>query len=171
MNRAKATYLGGLSRWDHPEWGRLTIDEEAIRLDSAHGGPPLVIGTAAIASIEITSEQAAKASVGAVLVFGVLGGLAARGSRDRGTLLVHLNNEETAYFALQGWSEAQLRANLAMWIRATGVRVGPPLSQQVALTRAVVSLADEIKKLSDLRDAGILTDEEFTAQKAKLLGA
>jgi hypothetical protein len=31
------------------------------------------------------------------------------------------------------------------------------------------SLADEIKKLSDLRDAGILTEEEFTQQKKKLL--
>ena len=31
------------------------------------------------------------------------------------------------------------------------------------------SLADEIKKLSDLRDSGILTEEEFTQQKKKLL--
>jgi hypothetical protein len=31
------------------------------------------------------------------------------------------------------------------------------------------SLADEIKKLSDLRDAGILTEEEFNQQKKKLL--
>jgi hypothetical protein len=31
-------------------------------------------------------------------------------------------------------------------------------------------LADQLRKLADLRDAGILTDEEFAAQKAKLLG-
>ncbi len=32
------------------------------------------------------------------------------------------------------------------------------------------SLADELKKLADLRDAGILTNDEFAAQKARLLG-
>ena len=31
------------------------------------------------------------------------------------------------------------------------------------------SVADELKKLADLRVAGILSDEEFNAQKAKLL--
>ena len=32
-----------------------------------------------------------------------------------------------------------------------------------------VSLADELLKMSDLRDKGILTDEEFSLQKQKLL--
>lgn len=32
------------------------------------------------------------------------------------------------------------------------------------------SLADELMKLARLRDSGVLTDEEFEAQKAKLLG-
>lgn len=34
-----------------------------------------------------------------------------------------------------------------------------------------ISVADEIKKLADLHDSGILTSEEFQQQKAKLLGA
>jgi hypothetical protein len=33
-----------------------------------------------------------------------------------------------------------------------------------------VSVADELQKLADLRDRGVLTQEEFEAQKAKLLG-
>lgn len=36
-------------------------------------------------------------------------------------------------------------------------------------TGAAVSVADEIRKLVELRDMGALTDEEFEAQKAKLL--
>jgi hypothetical protein len=32
------------------------------------------------------------------------------------------------------------------------------------------STADELTKLAGLRDAGVLTPEEFEAQKAKLLG-
>ena len=33
-----------------------------------------------------------------------------------------------------------------------------------------VSVADEIKKLADLMESGILTDEEFEAKKKHLLG-
>jgi hypothetical protein len=33
------------------------------------------------------------------------------------------------------------------------------------------SMADELKKLSELKDSGILTETEFDAQKAKLLEA
>jgi hypothetical protein len=32
-------------------------------------------------------------------------------------------------------------------------------------------LFEQLTKLADLRDRGILTDEEFNAQKAKLLGS
>lgn len=32
------------------------------------------------------------------------------------------------------------------------------------------SLADELKKLAELRDAGVLTEDEFAAQKVRLLG-
>ncbi len=34
-----------------------------------------------------------------------------------------------------------------------------------------MSLADEIKKLEELRQQGLLSDEEFASQKARLLGA
>jgi uncharacterized protein DUF4429/putative oligomerization/nucleic acid binding protein len=34
-----------------------------------------------------------------------------------------------------------------------------------------VSVADELKKLAELRDSGILTNEEFDAQKSHLLGS
>ena len=33
------------------------------------------------------------------------------------------------------------------------------------------SMADELKKLSELKDSGILTEAEFEEQKAKLLEA
>jgi hypothetical protein len=36
-------------------------------------------------------------------------------------------------------------------------------------TRAVGSVADELAKLAALRDSGVLTEDEFEAQKAKLL--
>jgi hypothetical protein len=33
------------------------------------------------------------------------------------------------------------------------------------------SVADELTKLAELRDAGVLTSEEFDVQKARLLGS
>jgi len=34
-----------------------------------------------------------------------------------------------------------------------------------------VDVIDQLKRFADLRDQGILTEEEFAAQKAKLLGS
>jgi hypothetical protein len=48
----------------------------------------------------------------------------------------------------------------------------PPVAQPApppAPAEPQPDLADRLRKLADLRDAGILTDEEFAAQKAKLL--
>jgi hypothetical protein len=44
-----------------------------------------------------------------------------------------------------------------------------PVSAPVAA--AAPDLADQLRKLADLRDQGILTEDEFSAQKARLLGA
>lgn len=50
----------------------------------------------------------------------------------------------------------------------------PPPAEAEQAEAASDGLTDEtveqLKKLGELRDAGILTDEEFTAKKAKLLG-
>ena len=49
------------------------------------------------------------------------------------------------------------------------IRTGPPTSP-VAAPAAHIDVADQIAKLGALRDQGLLTEEEFAAQKAKLLG-
>lgn len=46
----------------------------------------------------------------------------------------------------------------------------PPAAVATAPPSAPVDVADQLTKLAALRDQGILTDEEFTAQKVKLLG-
>jgi len=57
-------------------------------------------------------------------------------------------------------------------------RMGEAIDQKKAMDAYVretagssVSSADEIAKLAQLKDQGVLTDAEFNAQKAKLLGA
>lgn len=42
-------------------------------------------------------------------------------------------------------------------------------SSSEAKGRSTTSLSDELSKLSDLRDKGVLSDEEFSIQKQKLL--
>ena len=56
-------------------------------------------------------------------------------------------------------------------------RMGEAIDQKKAMDAYVretagssVSSADEIAKLAQLKDQGVLTDAEFAAQKAKLLG-
>jgi hypothetical protein len=56
-----------------------------------------------------------------------------------------------------------------------GTPYGAPMQPPVVPPPAEPSepktdLADQLRKLADLRDAGVLTDEEFSSQKAKLLG-
>jgi hypothetical protein len=46
-----------------------------------------------------------------------------------------------------------------------------PMQQAASLVDSTQLVADEIRKLADLRDAGLLTDVEFAAQKARLLGS
>lgn len=53
---------------------------------------------------------------------------------------------------------------------ATPPAAPAPAAVAPATPASPVSIADELKKLGELRDAGVLTDEEFAAQKAKLLG-
>ncbi|GAB4047122.1 SHOCT domain-containing protein [Catellatospora paridis] len=45
-----------------------------------------------------------------------------------------------------------------------------PVSGAVAPTSAAVDLMSQLKQLADLKASGVLTDAEFSAAKAKLLG-
>ena len=174
MAGSGAYYHGGFSWAPNPAYGALTLNDEFIELT---GRPQGVIKTVtksfvkvflpAIESVEITSEQVAKSKVGSVLAFGVLGGLAAKGSMDRGTLLVHLKNGQTGYFTIGDYSEAKLLGKLTPWLHGNNIPVRPPL--QESASPQTISIADELTKLAGLRDSGILTNEEFDAAKQRLL--
>jgi len=46
-----------------------------------------------------------------------------------------------------------------------------PAEASTAPAADQVDVIDQLKRFADLRDQGILTEEEFAAQKAKLLGS
>lgn len=49
-------------------------------------------------------------------------------------------------------------------------RQAEPASEPAALAGLSVDAMDQLKKLSELHASGILTDEEFATQKARILG-
>ena len=67
--------------------------------------------------------------------------------------------------------EFHVSRNQAEEIKATITRlmVGGPGQPVTANAPGPASVADELAKLAHLRDIGALTDEEFAAQKARLL--
>jgi hypothetical protein len=48
---------------------------------------------------------------------------------------------------------------------------GQKLDEMIGQAQAAADPADQLAKLADLRDRGVLTDDEFAAQKAKILDA
>ena len=74
------------------------------------------------------------------------------------------------------WAESDPNANTAQQgyvpQGAPYVPQGAPIPQPQPVQQAKSQnfTADEIRKLAQLRDEGVITDEEFTAKKKQLLG-
>ena len=60
---------------------------------------------------------------------------------------------------------------LALHLQQSGAKTTRSSAPRAAAPAAPVNVADELTKLAALRDQGILTEDEFTAQKTKLLGS
>lgn len=147
-------------------------DEEKIGLGTM-SAKKLVIQWADCTGVTVDGGQVAKRRIGAVAVFGVLGGLAGKGGEDRSFLSIYRKDGAVACYQIDKQSPQAVRAKLSPLL----VKVGVPFLDDPAAAQATppspasqVSVADELTKLAALRDAGVISDEEFAAQKAKLLG-
>jgi len=90
------------------------------------------------------------------------------GYAGRSAFVVLLDDQHNVEFAQIGESPYD-------YIEAGCEKISFPPAPQFAESAAAasagpVSVADELTKLAQLRDKGILTEQEFQAQKAKLLG-
>jgi hypothetical protein len=159
-------YLGGLSTYPDPLLrGALTLEADGVRIETRTRS--LVIATDEIDEIEVLTEHAARGRAGVGRLFGVLGAATAKGAHDRSTLLLHARPDETACIRVPGWSEHGLLDHVAAWLASTGIAIRPPTAESQGPT---ISVADELRKLADLRDGGLLSDAEFATQRDKLLG-
>jgi len=180
--RGSGAYLGG-----HPtEVARRTPDGDVALIagsiemnrtaifivpNNRRGGPPrrAVVPWSNVASVSMESYTEAKSRLGPVLMFGVLG-LAARGSANSTVIAVRLRDGGTVYYQAD-LNFMECRANVTPILRALGVTVVDEMAPQAtpAPGSYAISVADELTKLAQLRDSGVLTEEEFAAQKARLL--
>lgn len=66
--------------------------------------------------------------------------------------------------------QAQVDAQVADALRARSAPAAPAAPPAPAAQASVDELHTQLMKLGELRQAGLLTDEEFAQQKARLLG-
>ena len=159
----QARYLGGHPALDKERQGILWVDREGIGIaagDSWVARVPL----SEVASVDITGGQVATSKVPNVLLFGLLG-LGAKGSKDQSTLGVRCRDGETAWY-LVDVSPSWLRAKLTPFLRRAGIG-----SREEGSAPAVADLGSRLRDLAALRDEGLLTEDEFVQQRARLLAA
>jgi hypothetical protein len=160
-----ARYVGGHADFPNPRSGTLFVGPTSIGIRKA-----AVVPFAEVASVEIAGETVAKSKVAATLAFGVVGGLASKGARNEVAFLVRTKWGATVTYVLPDSKDGPIviRAKVGQVLREAGI---PLTDGVVPMATEAVDIADQLRKFAALRDEGLLTDDEFAAQKAKLLAA
>ena len=122
--------------------------------------------------VTVDGGEIAKSRVAATVMFGVWG----LGAQDKETLTflsIYRKDGAVACYRIPGTDPQGLRVRL----RPLLLKVGVPFLDEPAAVQVTPpahtsppSVADELAKLAALRDSGVISNEEFAAQKAKLLG-
>jgi hypothetical protein len=115
-----------------------------------------------VCDIRVERETMSSVNVGAIAAFGVLG----LGARERRAVTRLTFVTTTGEHAFDVDSDPSIISNRLQPIINTVSAKGV---DTVATAGLGVSVADELRKLVALRDEGVLTAEEFEAQKARLL--
>jgi hypothetical protein len=187
FSAAETHYLGGWSGHSKTYTGKLTkivvIDKNGVSLRGF--STIFTIPWNQVLDLEVEGPENAskRVTAGRALALGVFA-LAAKKTTKSAVLIVKLRSGEEAIFQTEKFTAAELRAKLVpitSQLRkanaptsptAQAATFAPPSAAPASngpLPAAAMSVADELKKLAELKDAGLLTDEEFAGQKAKLL--
>lgn len=155
MTTLKADGVGGQIVVDD-QW--ITISRKGLKAKASHG----LSGDKRISLTSVTAVQMKTASSlsNGFIQFSIMGG-----QESKAGLRAAATDENTVMF--QKKHQVAFDA-IREHVEATIVRRSSSNPSQSST--APSSLADELKKLAELRDAGVLSDEEFASQKSKLLG-
>ncbi|NUL44363.1 SHOCT domain-containing protein [Cellulosimicrobium funkei] len=104
-------------------------------------------------------------------------GLAARTAVAAGTAQAvsgrvadHQRNRAQAQFDQEQYAAAQQQARIDAAAQAAATPAAPPAPTPPPQAAGVTDMMDQLQRLAELKQSGLLTDEEFAAAKAKLLG-
>ena len=159
---------GGLTVKVEGRGGEVEFDGHfvTIRHKGALGRITVGKGDKRIPITSITSVQIkpAGAMVNGFIQFSIPGGNESRSGFGTQTLdaagdensVIFTKQQEPKFLALRDAIENAMVSRLA------------PQPQLIA-TQPAISKLDELKKLADLRDAGVLSEEEFSAEKARIM--
>lgn len=116
------------------------------------------LGKSDVADITLQVEQ--HVSAGRVLALGELGAFA-----KRSDVTISVIRRDGSVVGRYLWR----KGNMAELASALQLRGWPVNSSANQAQGAAVSQADELRKLADLHQRGVLTDDEFAAKKAQIL--
>jgi hypothetical protein len=121
-----------------------------------------------VRGVSFESGTIAKSRAGAALAVGVLAVAAKNTQRDT-HLSVFLKDGNVAVYQVVGMAGPALRARVQPYMTAAGVACLDDVEAHSGSQPAATSKADELTKLAQLRDSGLLTEDEFADQKTRLL--
>ena len=165
-------YLGGLPG-EKPSkvGGNLQLTDECIGIGTLKP-KSAVIRWSDMAGVSFRVETVQKSRAGKVVLFGPLG-LLAKNTKNQTALMVQLKDGNAALYEVDKMGAIQVRGKFQPFLSqhripclddSPGAGASPPPDGGPGL-----SIADELAKLAELKNQGVLSEEEFAAQKARLL--
>lgn len=166
-------YLGGLP-CEKPSkvGGNLQVTDDCIGMGMLKP-KSAIVRWSDMAGVSFDAETVKKSRAGKVALLGPIG-LLAKSTKNQTALVVQLKDGNTALYEIDKLGANQVRGKFQSYLSAHNV---PCLDDQPATAAGTpsgsapaASIADELVKMAELKNQGILSEEEFAAQKAKLLG-
>jgi hypothetical protein len=172
------TYLGGYADFSTEKSGRLEVKASSIDLLWSSGATTLrrSVPMDVVSRVVIEGGQTAKSKFLPVVAFGILG-LAAKGTKDR-TYLMAETPSGCAVYEIDSRSAAEVKAAIGQILDIAGVDWGDASNasardrdgQSETPPAQTGDPVDQLRRLAELRDMGVVTSEEFDQAKARLLG-
>jgi hypothetical protein len=128
-------------------------------------GSKVTIPWNVIQGIEVTTESKRRVTAGRVVSMGIFS-LAAK--KNETFAYIHVQDANTVWSFAAKTTQAKMLAAMKPVLDAfqsrtqTQTEIPPHVQQQI-------SVADELAKLANLRDSGVLSEDEFSTAKSKLL--
>lgn len=164
-----ASYQGGLSTNPKAKTGNLCADMTAIGIGMRSPSKPSILWTE-VAGVSFDSDTMKRSRKGAAMMIGV-GALLMSNRKDVAQMIVVLHDGTAGLFEVEKMSGMKLRGKLSPVLNAVGVQCLDDATPVQAAYSAPpgTSIGDELAKVAELHESGVLSDDEFSAAKAAIL--